>query len=289
MERRLEQVARMPKAADRFQGYAATVKSAFLFPNYTELGFGIARAPNDLTVALQKGIADGISTASVGEPLLAFFGPTPLHIERPDLQERVSRELAHYAESWCQMPLVLHRVNGFRVYRNDSQLMMHLDAPQSNVINIIYHIDSSKDAEPWPLMVEDYLGRTHEVILTPADILFLESAKVPHGRPAKFNGSWYTSLFLEYYPADGWANRDHVQESVFAVPPTWVQDPDPASPSSYPRMEMLHTGYMEPDCANYWCPSTIKWSGPGKDGVWIDPLFREHPFHPKPLAAHTEL
>jgi hypothetical protein len=43
---------------------------------------------------------------------------------------------------------------------------------------MIYHVASSEDAEPWPIYIEDLNGRTHEVILTPGDILFYESSKV---------------------------------------------------------------------------------------------------------------
>jgi hypothetical protein len=291
MKRRIMQVANIANSEDRYQGYASVVKSAFLTPNFTEFGFGLARAPDDLTAALRQGIQDGLSSVRLEATLNTFYGPDPWFIDRPDLNNRVLHELKHYAETWCNMPLVPNNAYGFRLYRNSSQLMMHVDIVQTHVISFIYHVDSSEDAEPWPLVIEDYLGRTHAVILKPGDILFYESAKVAHGRPTKFSGSWYTSIFVHYYPAGDWAETDHMQEVVIAIPPTWNEDPDPASPSPYPRMEMLGTSFTEPDCPNYWCSATdaVNWSGPGKEGVWIDPLFGEHPFHPKAVPAHTEL
>ena len=51
---------------------------------------------------------------------------------------------------------------------------MHVDRIQTHVISIILHIDSSEDASPWPIYIEDFHGNTHEVILTPGDILFYE-------------------------------------------------------------------------------------------------------------------
>ena len=81
---------------------------------------------------------------------------------------------------------------GFRLYRNNSKLFMHLDKPNTHVISFILHIDSSDDAEPWPIVIEDYHGNTHEVILTSGDILLYESSKCLHGRPKRFKGSWYT-------------------------------------------------------------------------------------------------
>jgi len=59
-----------------------------------------------------------------------------------------------------------------------------------HIISFILHIDSSEDAEPWPIFIEDFQGRTHEVILTPGDILFYESSKCFHGRPRPLSGSW---------------------------------------------------------------------------------------------------
>jgi hypothetical protein len=62
-------------------------------------------------------------------------------------------------------------------------------------------------------MIEDFLGRTHEIILKPGDILFFESAKIAHGRPNKFVGSWFLSLFLHYVPPN-WEKTSYTQESV---------------------------------------------------------------------------
>ena len=75
---------------------------------------------------------------------------------------------------------------------------MHVDKPQTHIVSFILHIDSSDDAEPWPIFIEDYRGNTHEVTLTPGDLLFYESAKCWHGRPRRLNGSWYSSVFSHY-------------------------------------------------------------------------------------------
>jgi hypothetical protein len=47
---------------------------------------------------------------------------------------------------------------GFRVYRDGSTLDMHVDKARSHVISFILHIDSSKDSEPWPILIEDFHG-----------------------------------------------------------------------------------------------------------------------------------
>ena len=113
---------------------------------------------------------------------------------------KVLDKLQVYSESWANMELVPYRAYGFRLYRNNSQLQMHVDKSQTHVVSFILHIDSSEDAEPWPIVIEDFHGNTHEVILTSGDLLFYESSKCFHGRPHRFKGSWYSSVFVHYYP-----------------------------------------------------------------------------------------
>jgi hypothetical protein len=40
------------------------------------------------------------------------------------------------------------------LYRNESTLTMHVDKMQTHIISFILHIDSSDDAEPWPIFIE---------------------------------------------------------------------------------------------------------------------------------------
>jgi hypothetical protein len=150
MERRFRQVEQLQDSGHRYEAYIQTIHSAFLVPNFTEHGFGLARCPDDLLSALQQGIHDGLA-APGGAPLEPrddiIPGPNaPLFISRPDLNNRVLQELRHYAETWAQIPLTPHAAYGFRVYRNESQLYMHVDRMQTHVISFILHIDSSEDA-----------------------------------------------------------------------------------------------------------------------------------------------
>jgi hypothetical protein len=56
------------------------------------------------------------------------------------------------------MELTPYAAYGFRLYRNDNELYVHVDRPETHVISFILHIDSSEDAEPWPILIEDYDG-----------------------------------------------------------------------------------------------------------------------------------
>jgi hypothetical protein len=139
-----------------------------MIPNQTAHGFGLARCPEELLAALQKGIKDGLPTAPSEGNVDAINGPNqPLFINRRDLTQRVLQELRPYAEEWSGVELIPAQAYGFRLYQNESQLTMHVDRLQTNVISFILHIDSTEDAEPWPIFIEDFQGKTHEAILTP--------------------------------------------------------------------------------------------------------------------------
>jgi hypothetical protein len=169
--------------------------------------------------------------------------------------------------------------------------------------------------EPWPIYIEDFHGRTHEVILTPGDMLFYESSKCFHGRPKPFKGSWYSSVFVHYYPTHGWSEQDHDLEAHYAVPPHWRNSANLATPASssgssapsspeedenemqhqqqriLPKLEMFGTSFAEPECPNAWCRTqdSVKWSGPGEDGYWIAPTMERFPFEPQKVEWNEEL
>jgi hypothetical protein len=282
MSDRLDQISEIESQHDRYEGYYQVIHSAALAPNFTEYGFGLAKCPDDLLHTLQMAIHEGLPNARYEAKGAAINGPNqPWYISRPDLTERVLRELQSYTEEWVGFPLVAHQAYGFRVYRNESQLYMHTDRILTHVVSFILHIDSSDDAEPWPIFIEDFHGRTHEVILTPGDILFYESSKCFHGRPRPFNGSWYTSVFVHYYPQDGWIDEPHELDAHYAIPPSWASNPP--QKKKYTPLEMVETTMREPGCPNDWCRSgkgTIKWGGPAEEGVLITPAMEYIPFFP---------
>lgn len=161
---------------------------------------------------------------------------------------------------------------GFRLYRNESSLWMHIDRTQTHVISCIYHIDSSSNAQPWPIVIEDYAGNTNSVILKPGDVLLYESAKNFHGRPTKFYGDWYTSLFVHFYPQDPqWRRDNHDLDSHYAIPPNTWRDVV-SDDGKYPRLKVVGTSMLEPECPDKWChlssPHVVKLEGPGTFG-WV--------------------
>lgn len=63
MRTRIQQVTEMKDSGSRYEGYHQTIHSASLLQNFTEHGFALAKCPDELLAALQKGIHDGLPTA----------------------------------------------------------------------------------------------------------------------------------------------------------------------------------------------------------------------------------
>ena len=193
----------------------------------------------------------------------------PLFIKNTELNQRVLEELKPMHEEWAGVDLVGEIAYGLRVYRNSSRLLMHVDKPNTHIISCILHIDHSEDSEPWPIVIEDFQGNTNEVVLESGDMLFYESSKCFHGRPHTFKGSWYSSLFVHYYPV-GWDTQSKANECHYAVPPHWNQLREKGD-EEVDDLDVVGTSIKEPGCQNVWCglKDSVKWNGPAIDGVVI--------------------
>jgi hypothetical protein len=90
-DHRFRQVAEIENTNKRYEGYLQSVNAALVAPNFTEYGFGLARAPDDLMEALRQGIRDGLEKGPELEPVVEVIdGDQPWFIDRPDLTQRVS-------------------------------------------------------------------------------------------------------------------------------------------------------------------------------------------------------
>ena len=100
----------------------------------------------------------------------------------------------------------------------------------------------------------------------------------------QFNGTAYSSIFIHYYPSQGWQETDHFMEAHFAIPPSWTEN---VQEKTATPLVMLGTSFKEPSCAHAWCRSEnmVEWHGPAKEGLIMAPD-TEIPFHPK---QHEEL
>lgn len=192
--------------------------------NFTKLGWGLVRAPEHIFAELEANLEDTLRNVDGEVDSLPneidIRGVEGKHkskfILQDDLNRRILNDLLPLHEEWAGVKLTPQNAYGLRLYQNNSNMLMHLDNQATHVISGILHVGRDPESEPWPLVIEDFEGNTNEVYLAPGDLLFYESSKCVHGRPKKFQGSWYTSMFLHYYPTLDWEgnvsviNRDYL-------------------------------------------------------------------------------
>jgi hypothetical protein len=92
MDHRFRQAAEMDDTDKRYEAYLQTINAALVAPNFTQYGFGLARAPDDLMEALRQGIHDGLEAGPQLESSIEVIegDHQPWFIDRPDLTQRVS-------------------------------------------------------------------------------------------------------------------------------------------------------------------------------------------------------
>ena len=275
-QRRFNQSTMIEDSLSAYNAYMCTVHSAFS-PNFTEFGWGLTKAPTSLVDALLENLMNGLEHAKdlpVEEngyseddeeyedvqqkrdeenPLDA-----PLMIPNEHLNERALAELLPIHEAWSGVKLRGNNAYGLRVYRNQSNLQMHIDESASHIISSILHVGHDPNGEPWPLVIEDFHGNTHEVYLETGDMLLYESSKCFHGRPTRYNGKWYSSLFTHYHPVD-WDADQVSLDTHYRIPPIWDDTPD-ETVEGLDELIVTETSFKEPECEHEWCSmkNTIK-------------------------------
>lgn len=310
MKRRFEQMERVQDENKKYNGWLSLMTSAILTTNYTENGWGLTRAPEHITKRLQERLYNSIEVSKMEvtscendnddteqkecvvtgekeivqlivddmnarqehfvEVIEAEEHARPIMIPDEQENQQILEEMKPMFEWWSGLDLEGSIAYGIRAYRNDSNLLMHADKPNTHVISGIYHVGRSEDAEPWPIVIEDFQGNSNQVYLEPGDVLFYESSKCFHGRPQTFVGSYYASLFMHYRPV-GYEMENN--EIHYAVPAHWH--------AVYPLKEgldelvMVGTSFKEPGCKNLLCSideshdesrHLVNWYGPAPTG-----------------------
>ena len=274
--RRFDQLSRISDEYAKYNGYMSVVHSALLSPNFTEYGWGLTRAPRDLVRALSESLRAGLASndTPMEEDAMAAFASSeeeyplrpPLMIHDSHLNDRAMIELRGIHEAWSGVRLIPNNAYGLRVYGNMSRLPMHVDETNTHVISSILHVGHDPNGTPWPLVIEDLHGNTNVVYLEEGDMLLYESSKCFHGRPRRYDGRWYSSLFTHYYPAE-WDGERIVMDAHYRVPPDWMDVPggdDGEGRGNVTRLVVKETSFNEPDCEHGWCnlAKTIEWRRP---------------------------
>lgn len=251
--------------SDTYQAYVTAIYSGLIAPAFTEKGWALIRAPQHLVDELKESLYAAMERGKIpieeGSDLIP--SENPLHMpllhrdeDQQTLNNKVMHELTRLHEEWSGVTkLIPSTAYGLRIYRNHSNFLMHIDNPHTHVISSILHVDHDPNSEPWPLVIESFDGIAYEVLLESGDLLFYESSKCIHGRPRRFNGRYYTSLFLHYRP-EGW-NADEVQMSThYRIPPTWRDETHrhpKCNRDGKDYLQMLESNFHEPNCEDAYC------------------------------------
>ena len=96
MRRRLAQVQAREYLMEKWTGFLETLGPALTTPNFTEFGWGLTHAPQELTSEVRQAVYDGLPKAQLEQKELEEIdGPTPLFIKRPDLTKKVSGKIVN--------------------------------------------------------------------------------------------------------------------------------------------------------------------------------------------------
>ncbi len=266
---------------ERYEAYMGMIHSGITSQNFTDYGWGITKAPKAIVDKLKMRLHYGMSSdGDDNENIRGHERPdvcletgtdlVPYLIPNEEMNEEILHDLLPLHEAWSNVELIPHYAYGLRVYRNDSNLLMHLDKRDTHVISSILHIDHGEGDEPWPLIIEDFHGNTNEIYLESGDLLFYESSKCRHGRPKKSNGKFYSSLFSHYYPKKDWNTDESKLDIHYRIPERdiWNQRTDKDGSVEIDDMELISLCMKEPACEHEWCrlqKETLKWYGPGPE------------------------
>lgn len=301
MDRRFEQISRVSNQQDKWNAWVAIMTSALIATNYTENGWGLTRAPDHIFQRLQSRLNATLVEEGIIHPsgertypehfvnvIEADDEARPIMIQNATENRAILEEMKPFFEWWSGIDLIPSIAYGIRAYRNNSNLLMHIDKSSTHIISGIFHVGRSDDAEPWPIVIEDFHGNTNQVYLTPGDILFYESSKCFHGRPQTFHGGYYASLFMHYRPADNFDMESIEYQTRISVPEHWHVESPPRE--EIDEFVMVGTSFKEPKCKNLLCSldesneaskNTVNWFGPAPKGMIVtngwDPVTMEPP------------
>jgi hypothetical protein len=191
-------------------------------PAFTEVGFQKTRVPRGLWRRLEEDYRRVLPRMvrercenegsvincqeiheSGGESFLRVVRRTFMMELGPEVLESVQKELQAAAEAWAGIRLEHTSTYGVRRYTNNSWLVAHMDRLGTHVISAIINVGQDVE-EDWPLFIKDNSGGSHEVVLAPGEMLWYESARLPHGRMRHLKGSFFDNLFVHFRPAGEW-------------------------------------------------------------------------------------
>lgn len=80
----------------------------------------------------------------------------------------------------------------------ERSLAMHYDHIATHHVSATVTVETSPGDEDWPLVVEEDDGRLRNVSIHEGECLLYESARVLHGRPYAFQGTFYANVYVHF-------------------------------------------------------------------------------------------
>ncbi|ARN74895.1 hypothetical protein BST96_12680 [Oceanicoccus sagamiensis] len=176
-------------------------------PAFTEIGFEKFQVPSEIYQKIKAFYQSNKHLEideKLGKRLTSIKKNHPSsYLELPDvLRQEMIDTLAPMFEQWSGQKLLITSIYGVRSYKKGANLSMHVDRYRTHIISAIINVDQAV-TKKWPLHAYDHFGRLHRIYLKPGEMIFYESARVPHGRPTPLNGKNFANLFIHAQPV-GW-------------------------------------------------------------------------------------
>mmetsp|Transcript_36452 Transcript_36452/g.53441 ORF Transcript_36452/g.53441 Transcript_36452/m.53441 type:complete len:560 (-) Transcript_36452:131-1810(-) len=175
---------------------------------FSPLGFAKGRLPDDLWGSLGAYYYNNRKNAILEEwsgkgVFVNWWEHNVNFIQIPLRLKRVWQDqIKRLIEGWVGEELDTTDMYGMRQYEEGARLLTHVDREKTHAASLIINIAQGNLTQDWPVEVYDHDDRLHEVIMTPGDIVYYESARCLHGRnrPLQGSGAYYVNLFAHYRP-----------------------------------------------------------------------------------------
>lgn len=189
---------------DKGMGEMNWKTEAELIPNFTPLGFEKSKMPVETYQQLKAFLDDNKQLAEKEFQSLDYLSNDSIHpaamVELPvALKELAAESIKPIIEEWSGVEVVCTSVYGIRCYHQGTTLGPHRDTIDTHILSAIVNIDQSV-TEDWPLEIEDNYYRSHEVFLSPGEIVLYESARLLHGRISPLQGQSFCNMFIHFMP-----------------------------------------------------------------------------------------
>jgi len=116
-------------------------------------------------------------------------------------------------QEWAGVELELTAFYGIREYKHGAWLRGHVDRIDTHVISATITLSRTENGESedgatsWPLEIVKLDGSRGKVYTEPGTTILYESAKVIHGRPQIYNGTFHYGAFCHFRPVN-WDGKD---------------------------------------------------------------------------------